>query len=299
MSSPTLQAFFAEHAAVRTRVVDDHMFAVDQPGRPPATFRLQLFTAPGLRPVAVATQTVMEGRTLVNAAEEYATEVWRRHCAESAEPPLWIQHQLTPSDQAEELFLVTFATTGPFNVKAAKWEPLSDLQLAELVGGPVDVGRGDGYQPRPKEPEARYCYRMMWVAALPQPKPFRETCMPTLSAWKRTARQLAPRPLPRDCCWYHEGDWRRACSAAIRLVRWAERDGVPVDDISRVVIDLADAEGMPDWELEAVASLVAYPIEVTRSADGREPTYVNGQHRSQAMLEAGVWWTITLDWSYI
>ncbi|WP_424532525.1 hypothetical protein ACOZ38_19855 [Sphaerisporangium viridialbum] len=46
MTSPALRVLLA----VRTRVVDDHMFAVDQPGRPPATFRLQLFTAPGASP---------------------------------------------------------------------------------------------------------------------------------------------------------------------------------------------------------------------------------------------------------
>ncbi|MEU9889031.1 hypothetical protein [Sphaerisporangium sp. NPDC051011] len=40
MNSPVPQTFLARHAATLTRVVDDHMFAVDQPGGPPATFRL-------------------------------------------------------------------------------------------------------------------------------------------------------------------------------------------------------------------------------------------------------------------
>ncbi|MDH2426441.1 hypothetical protein [Sphaerisporangium sp. TRM90804] len=301
MSSSTLQAFLAEHGAVRTRVVDDHMFAVDQPGRPPATFRLQLFTAPGLRPVAVATQTVMEGPTLVNAAEEYATEVWRRHCAESAEPPIWIQHQLLPCGRLDHLALVTFTQTGAFNIHTPKWKRVSDLQLAELVGGPVDVDRGVGYRPRPPEPEPQPYYRLMWVARLPRPEPFRQDeCMSAGLGWQRLARQLAPRTIVRDCCWYHGGNWHRAAAAVIRLVRRAQRDGVAVEDVHQAVLDAAEGEGMSEWEVDAVASLasLADAIQVTRFAGWRTTSYINGQHRAQAMLEAGVRCTVTVDWKY-
>jgi hypothetical protein len=38
-----------------------------------ANFRLQLFTGPGTRPVAVATQTTGEGMCLANAAEGTVT----------------------------------------------------------------------------------------------------------------------------------------------------------------------------------------------------------------------------------
>jgi hypothetical protein len=47
----------AAHAAARERTADQHMFTVSSwNGARMGTFRLQLFTAPGTRPVAVATQ---------------------------------------------------------------------------------------------------------------------------------------------------------------------------------------------------------------------------------------------------
>ncbi|MCW2880867.1 MAG: hypothetical protein JWQ95_4967 [Sphaerisporangium sp.] len=118
--------------------------------------------------------------------------------------------------------------------------------------------------------------------------------------WQRLARQLAPRTIVRHCCWYHRGDWHRVSRNAIRLVRAARRAAVPVDDIADAVRDAAKAEGMPDWERQALTSLVEIPyaIQRTRWAGGWRTSYVNGQHRSQAMLEAGVRRTITVDWIY-
>ncbi|MGW4789515.1 hypothetical protein [Streptomyces sp. NPDC004230] len=63
--------------APRRLSVDDHMFTA--PGLP-GTFRLQRFTAPGARPVAVATQIAgAEGMGLMNGAERFAGAVWERH----------------------------------------------------------------------------------------------------------------------------------------------------------------------------------------------------------------------------
>ncbi|WP_055692570.1 hypothetical protein [Streptomyces prasinus] len=65
--------------------VDDQMFTT--PGLP-GTFRLQLFTAPGARPVAVATQIASpEGMSLMNVVERFAGAVWERHCPDQA--PVW------------------------------------------------------------------------------------------------------------------------------------------------------------------------------------------------------------------
>ncbi|GAA3840701.1 hypothetical protein GCM10022226_74000 [Sphaerisporangium flaviroseum] len=299
MTPPLPAEFLTKHAAVRTRTVDDHMFAVDQIGHPPATFRLQLFTAPGAQPVAVVTQEEDEGQSLSNAAEQYAAEVWRRHCAESAQPPIWIEHQLLPDKQWEQMLVVVFTTTGPFQLKEPDWKAITELQVAELVGAPVDPGRGEGYRPRPPKPKPQKFYRVRWVAAFPGPKPYRAECMPDLTGWQRLARQLRPRPPARQCCWYHGGDWRRVCSTAIRLVRRAERAGVPYEDIRQAVLDDARTEGMSEWELDALNTLLADPIVLGHT--GRWPafahaSYANGQHRSQAMLEAGVRRTITLDW---
>ncbi|MFG2359705.1 hypothetical protein [Streptomyces sp. NPDC048521] len=65
-------------ATPRELSVDDPMFTA--PGLP-GTFRLQLFTADGARPVAVATQVAgAEGMSLTNGVEKFAGAVWKRHC---------------------------------------------------------------------------------------------------------------------------------------------------------------------------------------------------------------------------
>ncbi len=84
-----VSVLLAEAAARRERVADDHMFAVDRGRRHPATFRLQLFTAPGARPVAVVIQQAPgEGAGLVNEGERYAGAL--PGCSASwSPPPAW------------------------------------------------------------------------------------------------------------------------------------------------------------------------------------------------------------------
>jgi hypothetical protein len=60
----------AAHAARRSRTVDEHMFRGSELAPVPGTFRLQLFTAAGVRPVVLAVQTVEDGPSLINRAEE-------------------------------------------------------------------------------------------------------------------------------------------------------------------------------------------------------------------------------------
>lgn len=175
----------------------------------------------------------------------------------------------------EEMLLVTFTQTGPFQLEEPSWKTITDLQVAELIGAPVDPGRGEGYQPRPPEPEPQHFYRVMWVAAFPQPEPFRVECTLALNRWQRLARQLVPRARVRACCWYHGGDWRRASAIAIRLVHRAKRAGVPFADIRQAVLDGARLEGVSVWELAALFSLLADPIVLGRA--GRWRTfYSNG-----------------------
>ena len=47
----------AMHGGVRRRVVDDHMLTMDSPYGECMIVRAQVFTAPGLRPVVVMTQS--------------------------------------------------------------------------------------------------------------------------------------------------------------------------------------------------------------------------------------------------
>ena len=111
-------------AVKRTRVVDDHMFAVSGPFAVLGTFRLQLFTAPGARPVAVATQTSPEGMSLVNAAEEYASAVWQRLCPNEPEPPIWIQRQLLERDSLTYFELVTFSLAPLYALSSPAWQAM-------------------------------------------------------------------------------------------------------------------------------------------------------------------------------
>lgn len=297
--SSTVGALLTRHSAPRTRTLDEHMFTVERPGPRPATFRLQLFTAPGTRPVAIATQTDREGQSLTNAAETYAAAVWERHFPHEAEPPIWIQRQLLPSHSFDFFSLVTFACDGHFQLRHPQWDRLGDAELTRLVGAPVDAERGHGYVPRPPEPEDEIRYRTIWVARLPRPRPFRaDDCMPHgISTGRLLARQLAPRRQARACCWYHGGDWHQASANAIRLVRQARRADVRDPDIYTFALDQAEAEGIDGWQLEALEALLSpgTGIQLTVFAGYRETSYINGQHRSQALMEAGVRRTIVVD----
>jgi hypothetical protein len=93
-----IPALLAEAAAPRERVIDDHMFTADRDYRPTAAFRLQLFTAPGTRPVAVVIQRHGEGASVFNAAERYAEAVWQRHCPDEDAPPIWILRFIFPGE---------------------------------------------------------------------------------------------------------------------------------------------------------------------------------------------------------
>jgi hypothetical protein len=67
-------AILADLTSPRQRTSDEHMFQLPAGARWRLTFRLQLFTAPGARPVAVATQMTGagDGASLTNAAEHCA-----------------------------------------------------------------------------------------------------------------------------------------------------------------------------------------------------------------------------------
>lgn len=285
------------HAAPRERVLDDHMFAVKGNGPTPATFRLQLFTASGSRPVAVATQTTGEGMSLYNAAERYANAVWQRHFPDLDAPPLWIQHQIMSADERDRVQLVQFTVTGQYSLASPRWLPISGEILQDLVGQPVDTSRGDGYVPRELEPVEELIYATAWVIWFPRTHPFRKPkCMPTGTPWwRRLGRQLVPRRTGQDCCWYHGGNWHKVNKRAIRFLRQAQRAGVATDELVGYVGGRASAEGITGWELKALDSLFSDPMGVQRAYGDWRRSYVNSQHRTQAMLDAGVRRTILVN----
>jgi len=289
--------FVAQHAGARTRAIDDHRF-VGKPGPPvDGTFRLQLYTAPGLRAVAIVTQTLREGLGLTNGAESYAAAVWRRHFPEDAEPPIWIQLNQTGYRRPAHFRLVRLNVAGPLTLGDPRWLGMNLAQVEQLVGGPVDTGRGSGFVPRPPDPEdedGTYYYRTAWVASLPRPRPFREPgCMPvgTPLHW-RLWRQLVLRRRLRGCCWYHGGNWHAVSRTAIRLVGQAQRENLSGNLLRTRVMHRAEAEGMDRWSLEALESLLEYGTWIDVNSEG----YVNGQHRAQALLDAGVRRTLVVGW---
>jgi hypothetical protein len=287
-------------AGRRTRVIDDHMFEIrHQSGARHGTCRLQLFTARGLRPVAVATCAEGDGCSLTNCAEKFAIEAWRCHLPHEKQPPIWIQRQVLDDDEFDDsgYQVVAFKSDGPFNLSSPTWRRIAADDVHELVGTNVDPSRGEGFEP-PPQPVQRVRYHAMELLELPRPHPFREPrCMPegVPTLLQRLVRQMV-RWFRGRCCWYHGGDWDEVSNIAIRLVGEAQASGIEDDAIETFVIVRAKADGVTGWELEALHSLVVPTIGIFVERDGSDLVYVNGQHPAQAMIDAGVRRTLTVEY---
>ncbi|MFG2304527.1 hypothetical protein [Actinacidiphila glaucinigra] len=282
-------------AAPRQRMVDDHMFRARTATGHESTFRLQLFTAPGTRPVAVATQTAGEGTFLTNGAERFAAAVWERHFPADPQPPLWIQRQLrdTTTHFPEVFQLVIFADVHPYRLRQPGWATITPEQLEDLVGLPVATDRGTGYTPPPADPEPQVSFEVMAVRRLARPRPFREPdCMPSgIRWWRRWARQARPRRGSRTCCWYHGGDWHQVNAMALEVLAHARAASVSADSMENLALEHAATAGADRWQTQALATL----FNTAHAIDADSRGYTNGQHRAQAMLDAGVRHTVVLS----
>lgn len=305
-----------DFAALRERTVDEHNYAVNARRR--GTFRLQLFTAAGARPVAIATQRftekISEGMSLTNAAECYAETVWQQYFPDDAEPPIWIQLQLVdeewstgeeePDPLGDGFEAVTFAVDAeqPHRLHSADWEPLKYEEVAELVGREVDVTRGRDWNPPPPEPEQEFYFRVAAVLGLPPTMPFRQPdCMPCENerSWRlgrRLLRQLRPHHEALACCWYHGGDWHQVSRIAIGLVRAGRKAGVAAEDLWGWAEDRGLLGGLDHWQTEALESLLGMALTIQPFED--RSMYTNGQHRAQAMLDQGVRRTVVGAWRW-
>ncbi|MFE2046779.1 hypothetical protein ACFXAZ_38870 [Streptomyces sp. NPDC059477] len=283
--------------AARQRTVDEPMFTA--PGLP-GTFRLQLFTAAGARPVAVATQIAgEEGMGLTNGAERYAGAVWERHCPDEEVPPVWVERQLwwEGSRQETRFRRVVFAGADGYRPYGPCWKAITHEELRDLVGAEVAAGRGAGYVPRPAEPEPRLVFEEFAVVRLGRPEPFREPgCMPAGVRWRRRwTRQVLPRRGARTCCWYHGGDWHTVSAMALDVLKRARAQGVEADGMEEFALAHAAAADATGWETEALATLFSIADAIQPDS---ETGYINGQHRAQALLEAGVRRTVVLRHVY-
>jgi hypothetical protein len=283
-------AALADHVGWRERVLDEHMYRLSPPGGGHVTFRLQLFTAAGLRPVAVATQMPLagEGASLTNAAEDCVAAVWQQHFPDDPEPPIWVAHMII--DDLRDLMAVTFtADPAAGTLHAPRWRPVSSADVDALVGQPVDLERGSGFVAPEPEPEPEQVYAATPVVLLPRPRPFREhECMAAgVPWWRRLGRQLVPRRDGRGCCWYHRGDWHVVSRVAVRLADQARAAGVSFEDTAAYVMEHPDAQSLDAWEREALFSLLVDTIRLYAPWPLRKG-YNNGQHRAQALIDAGV-----------
>ncbi|WP_331732040.1 hypothetical protein [Streptomyces sp. NBC_00989] len=282
-------------SAPRRRTVDEHMFSALVTSGQSSTCRLQLFTADGARPVVVVTQVMGEGMSLTNAVEAFAAAAWERYCPQEVLPPVWVQRLLGSEGEAlpTGFQVVRFTEGQPYRPQNPRWSAITVEQLKELVGTRVEEGCGDGYVPRPEEPEPDLVFEEFTVVRLARPRPFRKPeCMPVgVTWWRRWARQAWPRRGARGCCWYHGGDWHEVSAMALDVLKQARAQPVAPQDMEQYAVAHADAAGASRWQVEALATLfnVADAIQPSRN-----PGYINGQHRAQALLDAGVRRTVVL-----
>uniref|UniRef100_UPI002F9173FB hypothetical protein n=1 Tax=Streptomyces cellulosae TaxID=1968 RepID=UPI002F9173FB len=279
---------------MRRRSVDEHMFSVLAPSGHSSTCRLQLFTADGVRPVAVVTQAAGEGMGLTNAVEAFAGAVWERYCPDEELPPVWVQRQLDAAGSARltDFQRVRFAEARRYRPLGPRWSRITPEQLEALVGMPVATDRGDGYVPRPEEPEPQLVFGEFAVVRLARPRPFREpACMPSGVGWRRWVYQILPRREARSCCWYHGGDWHAVSEMALKVLKHAQEQEVAAEDMEDFAVAHAAAAGAGRWQSEALATLFSVSDAIQPASGGG---YVNGQHRAQALLEAGVRRTVVL-----
>jgi len=264
---------------------------------PHARCRVQVFSGAGLRSVALVTQACGEGLSLINGAEAYARAVWLQWCPDEPQPPLWIQRFL--EGEAEPRYLgqwVTFKVEGQTVTSARFRSGVTAQEMAELVGVPVDEGRGNRADVE-VAPEPQRRFEAMPVMRLPRPNADADrACRPAgISGWQAQVRQWWPRRGGRDCCWYHGGDWHEVSAMATDLLREVRADGDAgdADALAIEVVQRAGRAGWDGWRLEALRSLFFEPIQF----DDDEPDLpINGRHRTQAMLEAGVRTTVAVRW---
>jgi hypothetical protein len=108
-----------------------------------------------------------------------------------------------------------------------------------------------------------------------------------------------PRRTARSYCWMHQGDWHQVSRTAITLVRQAQRDGIAGEDIYEHVVAQAEAAGITGWQFDALDSLANSADGIQLDTDGnRRRFFINGQHKTRAMLDQGVRRTIIVQWHW-
>lgn len=247
-----------------------------------------MFTGPGLRPVAVATQADDEGAPLANKSEEYCAAVWRTFLPEESEPPIWLTRMLLDWIELPDYQLSVLNATGEgYEVAGECGLPLTADQARDLVGAQIGPGRGERFAALPEPPPTQNLrYRVAWVAALPRTGHRHDDyCMTAPGVLsRRLLRQLVPRRTVRECCWHHQGDWHAVSRVAVRLLGAARRAGIDDAQFYEWAMDHPATKDLTEWQSSALNTLLNPGISIHVSKAG----YSNGNHRTRAMLDAGV-----------
>ena len=300
-----------EHSGTRSRVVDEHMFMVENGWGRPLTARAQAFIAPRLRPVVVLTQSRRDGcLSLINGAERYAQACWERFAPEDDEPPLFVSNFLNDGDQVDGVdeasrplraldllhVVIFFRVDGRYSLSRPRWVGLRESQLAELVGQPVDLTRGSGFTPPPDEPDPPVRHEVRSLLSLPSIEPLDGfACMPGSRRWRRIARQLFPRRRLSCCCRYHRADWVTVSRVAVQLVQRAHDQGLTGEALVEYVTAQQAFTSLDEWRADAIASL----IDLDDGISVEDGAWMNGRHRTQAMIDAGVRRTVVTRLDYL
>lgn len=277
------------------RIADQHMYRVDT-----TTCRLQVFSRDATStPVIAATQHAdgheQGPRTVTNAPAEVASAAWRDFLPDHTDPPTFV-YRIAPApgsgetDRTDKWTRVRLRR-GPDDYALTRdgSDGMSANQLAEQAGELVDPDRGSGYRPpKPSLDREIEVFRTMPVVRLPRPRPFRATdCMPGQPSTRRLqirARFQRRSSQPRQCCWYHAGDWHAANNIATDALTRAQqqvgRD--PESDVLLNAARLLDTH-LDKWIGDAAHSLLMDALWLDENGD-----WVNGQHRARAIAEAGV-----------
>jgi hypothetical protein len=228
-----------------------------------------------------------EGVSLTNGAEDYADAVWQQYLLELPSRPSFVMQYVTGETSTKwgSLLLVTFGDSNSLGSRAdAKWETVP-TGLKEALQRSAEPDRGSSYQPpAPGVPTSVSKWVTYPVAHLPKSVPFRAPCM--RGRRRFVARMLQPFNLRLCGCQYHKGAWAQACATATTALRQSH-DEVKQSAEASVDTDAITARALAliRGRSASVEVLLRDPIQLELPY---RDSYVNGQHRSQAMKDQRV-----------
>lgn len=156
----------------------------------------------------------------------------------------------------------------------------SSLQWKAVVESHADLDRGCDYMvPEPEQLPWSDVWHTLDLASVIDVRSFRSACLAVDRGLAVRCRLWLHRGR-RQCCWYHQRDWRAASALALEQLSVSSTSRKPGDE---AVERIKHIQGGPRADCEAAISLLTDPIHVNSGA-----SLTNGQHRVRAMLDQGV-----------